>query len=278
MRTVMIVAAAIAAAISCGTAAAKEEPYYELVGEADRAIAEGHYESADSLLLTALRMEPGNPLNVMLINNLGMVRHYMGRDSLALATLDDAHRMAPVSVTVLTNRACVLSDMGRTDEAYADYTRVLELDSMVVEPRFYHGMLALYKGDTATAAADMARLKEIAPDETMTYIGLGALYYTTGRHDEAIRAYSKLLAREKEASYYALRAEMYLLTDRLAECSDDIARGLELDPDDAGLYLLRARLNMARYRKEDAKADGRRAIEHGADPRTVRAVFGGEKP
>ena len=259
-------------------AAAKSEPYYDLVGEADKAIADGRFESADSLLLSALRLEPGNPLNVMLINNLGMVRHYMGRDSLALATLNDAHAMAPVSVTVLSNRARVLTDMGRLTDAYADYSRVLELDSTVIEPRYYHGMLALYRGDLATAETDMARLRELSPDHSLTYRGLGAICYATGRYDDAITYYSKLLAREKEVSTYALRAELYLLTDRLADCSDDIALGLELDPDDAGLYLLRARLNMARFRPDDARADGQRAIDRGADPQTVRVVLETSKP
>ena len=271
MRT--IVTTVVAAVLGCQCLAAKDEPYYDLVGEADIAIAGGRYESADSLLLAALRLEPGNPLNVMLVNNLGMVRHYMGRDSLALATLNDAHAMAPVSVTVLTNRARVLADMGRTAEAYADYTRILELDSTVVAPRFYHGMIALHSGDTRTAAADMAVLDRIAPHESMTYMGLGAVHYATGRYDDAITAYSKLLAREKDPTYYALRAELYLLTDRLADCADDIALGLELDPGDAGLYLLRARLNMVRYRPDDAMADAQKAITLGADPKTVKILI-----
>lgn len=271
MRTIVMT---VVAAISCclGQIAA-EEPYYELVGEADKAIADGRYGSADSLLLAALRLEPGHPMTVMLVNNLGMVRHYMGRDSLALATLNHAHAIAPVSVTVLTNRARVLADMGRTDEAYADYTRILELDSMAVAPRFYHAMIALHSGDTSTAAADVAVLNRVAPSSSMTYMGLGSVSYALGKYDDAITAYSKLLAREKDPTYYALRAELYLLTDRLADCADDIALGLELDPDDAGLYVLRARLNILRYRYDDARADGQKAINLGADPETVRSLL-----
>jgi tetratricopeptide (TPR) repeat protein len=271
MRYTAIVSLAVVLGGLC--AASKSEPYYDLVGEADKAIADGRYEAADSLLLTALRLEPANQLNVMLINNLGMVRHYMGRDSLALATLTDAHVMAPMSVTVLSNRARVYTDMGRMSEAYADYSRVLELDSTVIDQRYYHGMLALYAGDKATAVVDMAKLKEIAPNNIMTYRGLGAVNYATANYDAAIEAYTKLLSKEKEVSYYALRAEMYLLTDRLADCADDIASGLELDSEDAGLYLLRARLNMARYRYDDARTDGQRAIDRGADPKAVKAIL-----
>jgi tetratricopeptide (TPR) repeat protein len=201
----------------------------------------------------------------------------MGRDSLALATLNDAHNIAPVSVTVLTNRARVLADMGRTAEAYADYSRVLELDSTVIAPRFYRGMIALHSGDLATATTDMMKLKELSPDNTMTYMGLGAIYYANGKYDDAITYYSKLLAREKDATYYLLRAELYLLTDRLADCSDDIALGLELSPDDPGLYLMRARLNIARYRPDDARADAQKAINHGADPKAVRAILDAAK-
>lgn len=70
-----------------------------------------------------------------------------------------------------------------------------------------------------------------------------------------------------------MRAELYLQTGQLQEASDDIASAIEKTPDDAGLYLLRAMLNMARYRPGDAEADGRKAIELGADPATVRRLL-----
>ena len=61
----------------------------------------------------------------------------------------------------------------------------------------------------------------------------------------------------------------YLALDQLAEASDDIARGLELNPSDGELYYNRAVLNRLRYREEDAKADARKAVELGVAPARV---------
>ncbi len=248
--------------------------YFNLMDLADKAAKDGVYERADSALTAALRLEPGNPSNYLLMSNLGMIRHYMGRDSLALSTLNMAHDMAPASVTVLSNRARVLTDCGRLKEAYADYGHVLRLDSTLTEPRFYHAVLALRNGDVAAAQADVARLERMAPNDKQTHLAGAALYGALGNEREALACYTRLINVDPQPDYYAMRAELYLHTGDLQEASNDIATAMETLKDDAGLYVLRAALNKARYRPADAEADGKRAIELGADPRMVKRILG----
>ena len=81
----------------------EEDPYYLLCGQADAAIKDGKIPTKPPQgLIDAMSVRPDSPQNILLLSNLGMVYSYMGRDSLALATLDEALRRAPSMRTVLS--------------------------------------------------------------------------------------------------------------------------------------------------------------------------------
>ncbi len=251
----------------------EESEYFKLMGKADDAIENGLWNDAENYLLTALRTEPANPSNYLLMSNLGIVRFNMGQDSLALATLNDAHAMAPASVTVLNNRARIYNVLGRMNEAYDDYSLILQLDSMVIEPRFYHGIIALQKKDFITAKIDFEKLEKLVPESRYVSIAYASFYNASGDYMKAIKYYSKLLKNEPDAEYYSSRAVCYLMTQQYSEASADIAEAMNLSPDDAELYLYRAYLNKQLYRISDAEADVKRAIELGADRERVKLIF-----
>ena len=60
------------------------QEYIELMGKADIAIADKNWDEAEQYLLQALSSNPDNPLNVLILSNLGVVQYNLGRDSLAL--------------------------------------------------------------------------------------------------------------------------------------------------------------------------------------------------
>jgi len=68
----------------------EEDPYYLICGQADAAIKDGKFDEAAARLIDAMSVRPDSPQNILLLSNLGMVYSYMGRDSMALATLDEA--------------------------------------------------------------------------------------------------------------------------------------------------------------------------------------------
>lgn len=245
------------------------DEYFNIVGEADSAIAAGEWERAEEALIRAMNLYPSNPGNIMLMSNLGIVRLNMGHDSLALATLDEAHAMAPQSVTVLQNRARVFTVMGRIDDACKDYSRAVELDSTAVYPRFYRMMIGLRNSvNIRDVLTDMEALERIAPEASETILARAMLASATGNYAEAVKAWTKVIRNDPQPEYYGERALANLMTDRLGDAADDIASGLAVDPDDPTLYLYRAMLAKARYRPEDARADMETAIRLGAD-RTI---------
>lgn len=270
---IYILLCAVPPLLADGVSVDSTDTYFRLMGEADKAIADGEWSRAEEKLLEALRSQPGNPSNVLLMSNLGMVRYHAGRTDEAITTLTDAHYMAPTSVTVLQNRGRVYAETGRTEEACADYAAVMRLDSTLVEPAFYHAMLSLELNRPDSTAADVERLRRIAPDDRLTDLAEATLHISLGDYAGAIPAYVRLINKEKQAGYYAARALCYLMTQQLGEAAADIASGLELDPADGDLYLYRAMLNKMRFRLEDAKADAERAVSLGVKKSVADSVI-----
>lgn len=251
----------------------EEDPYFLLCGQADKAIAEGNYEEAAARLIDAISVRPNAIENVLLMSNLGMVYSYMGQDSLALFTLDEALRRAPSMRTVMNNRGKVLLKMGRDKDALKDFASVIAADSLDIQARFYHGTISLYAGNLADAEADYAVLRDHDPKSMQTAQALSALYSMTERDKEAIPYFKSLIATEPSGEYYAGLAGCELALQRLSDAAATIAEGLEKFPYDPELYYYRAKLNRDRYRLDDARADATRAVKLGLSPQRAKELF-----
>lgn len=251
----------------------EDTPYMQKIDEADKACQEGKWENAEAALLEAMEMDPENPANVLIMSNLGMIQFNLGKDSLAIETLNEAHFIAPVSVTILSNRAKVLTALGEEEAAYKDYGRIIELDTTYISARFHHGLLALKKRDFNTAKHDFEFMERNFPESDETQIAMATFKSSIGEYAEALPYYNKILLNTKEPEYYGARAYCNLMTNRLQEASDDIAAALEFAPDDGELYLYRAALNKMRFRPADATADAKKAIELGVDPRRATPLM-----
>lgn len=247
-----------------------ETPYVKMMGAADSAIAKGDWELAEKYLRNAMRMEPANPANLLLLSNLGMVQFYQGQDSLALSTLTDACNIAPRTVPVLANRATVYEALDKHEEALGDCNRILAIDTANVRARAMRINYNIRKGNTDSAEADLDTLLLYSPDNHIALILAGNIYASTGRYAEAISPLSKVIEKDPQAEYYAVRALCRLMTGNLNDASTDIAEGLRLNPSEGELYLYRAVLNKMRYRNDDAKSDAKRAEKLGVSQERVR--------
>lgn len=256
-------------------ATAQNSATYELLlDDIEKAIAAEAWSRADSLIETTIRQDPGNPGNILLMSNLGMIRFYMGQDSLAVATLTEAHRMAPNSVTVLSNRARVNAAIGHISDAILDYNAVELLDSTYTETYLNRGLIFLYNGFFDEAEKDLTRFEKSNPDSQETATAMAALYSITSRAADALPYFGKLITDDPQPEYYSGRAICLLQLDRLTDAADDISSGLALDPDYGELYLARAILNQKRYERDAARRDADRAINLGIDPKRVHIILG----
>ena len=247
--------------------------YMKYVQWGDDAVAKNKWGEAITYYEEAMRTEPSNPQNVMLLSNVGMLHHYAGEDSLALHTLSEARAMAPASVVILKNRAQVLADMNRVDDAMRDYDLLLSMDSTYTDAWFGRAALNLRMARYDNAEADALKLLALQPDNLQGKYVLSLIYSNTGRPAEAIPMFTALIDDKPQAPLYADRALCRLQLDELPEAADDIARGLELNPDEAELYYCRAILNLRRFREEDARKDADKAIELGMYAPVVNALW-----
>lgn len=257
-----------------GAVTARAESHYlKYVEWGDQAIAKGKYADAIECFREAMRAEPSNPQNVMLLSNVGMLQHYQGQDSLALHTLSEARAIAPGSVVILMNRARILQSLNRLEDAMADYNKVIEMDSTYAEAYYDRSALYLTEKKMAEAEADATKYLHLQPTNLQGKLLMAVIYTNTARPADAIPLYTELIKAKPEAAYYSARAMCRLALDQLAEASDDIALGLELNPNDGELYFCRAVLNIKRFREEDAKVDAAKAQELGVNPIRVKALF-----
>ncbi|MCD8386413.1 MAG: tetratricopeptide repeat protein [Bacteroidales bacterium] len=251
----------------------EEDPYFILTGEADAAIAAHDYPTAVLRLREAMRMDPDNPSNVLLLSNLGIVYTHLGQDSLALATYDEALAMAPAMTTVRENRALLKLKMGRDRDAYDDFGLVIERDSLSASARYYHGMIALYGGRLSVATQDFAVLQSVSPDSYNTQVAMGTMLSLSGHDREAIPYYKKLVEMEPAPEYYAALAGCYLAIGELSDASHTLGEAFRQCGEDPELYYYRAWLNKESYLMDAAKSDAKRAVELGVDPSKVQRLF-----
>lgn len=267
----MLAAFAISAAEPADTLEAR--PYYLLIGQAEEALKDDRTDDAVARLMEAMAVDPGNPGNTLLLQNVGVIYWREGKDSLALATFDEALRRAPAMVTVRLNRGRLHLDMGHTREAYDDFDDVLQRDSLNARALYYRGTMNLYGGRLDAAEADLLKLKKLQPRALDTAVAMSALYSLSGRDREAIPYFETLTREDPAPEYFAGLAGCLLALDEYSRAAEAIEGGLKLYSHDPELYYYRAWLNCKRYRFDDARRDAARAIELGANPARVNALF-----
>ena len=248
--------------------------YFALVDSAQQCIKAECWQQAEQFLLEAIRSEPSNPNNSLLLSNIATMQRRQGRLDEAIRNYSLAIDITPNAVTLLHNRAAVYILIDSIALAQADYERIMMIDKSDVESRYTHGMLALNMGDPKTAEKDFEDILRINPNSGMAKQGQGYLHKHAGEYEKAAQCFSEVINVKPSATLLANRADCYLATKRLNDASLDIANALELDPEDPYIYILRAKLNKLRFNREDMERDIKLAIAHGIDKDEAQALIG----
>ena len=182
--------------------------------------------------------------------------------------------ITPHSVTLLKNRAALLSEMNRIEEALQDYNQILLLDENEEESLYLRGLIRLEKGDTSACRKDFEQLVKLNPTSSNARLGLAALMKCRHYYKEAIDLYGQVIKfNPNQAQLYISRGEAYYYSRKLNDADKDIAKALELDPGDPLIYVLRAKVKLARYEKEDAAKDLEKAISLGFDKESAETIL-----
>lgn len=252
------------------TIAIQSQTYEYMVNKAMDYLEEKDYAAAEMSLTAALRKEPANPNNIMLMVNLGTIQRNLGKYDEALVSYNIAIDKYPNQNVLKQSRAALYCEMGQYEDAMKDYNAILLDDPNDMEALYRRGLLHLYNKELLSAEDDFEKIISIAPENLQGKMGIGLLMKRRGNWKDAEEYYSDMIYKNKSiAELYFNRAECYLQMDKLARANEDISKALQLGITDPLIYILRGQLRLAQYDKRTAKEDFLKAQEMGVSEATV---------
>ena len=252
---------------------AQSERYIALMDSADYYIAHDRWERAEETIKEALRLEPANFNNCLLLSNLGIIYSNQNRFDDAIDAFTLGLSIAPNSTVILNNRARAYLFSGKIEECLEDLNSSLNIDSLQEWPRQTRGSLVLEKGDFTTARDDFNFILNKNPQNAFALYGLGLVEEAEGNEDSAIKYYEQSLDiiddEETEIAYISLLLNM----ENYSKASSNIRKCIEKYPDNPIFYLLRGCYHKLNFRNEEAEADKKIALSKGLDIETINQVF-----
>jgi len=240
-----------------------ETPYFQAIDSAQTYIYSHDWPVAEQWLFTAIKAEPDNPNNSLLLSNIATLQRYQGRLAEAVKNYTLALDMTPHAVTLLLNRAALYVEMDSVGHAVDDFERVCELDMYNTEARYSLGVLAMERGDYSRAEDLFNEIKRINPNSGLYHEGMGLMHKHRGNYARAAELFTQVIKVQPSAQLLGNRADCYLILKRLNDAEDDIRTALEMTPDDPYLYVLRAKLNKLRFQRDDMNRDIDHAVALG---------------
>jgi tetratricopeptide (TPR) repeat protein len=224
-------------------------------------------DSAELALKEAMRLEPANPVNALLLSNLGTLQRRNGHLDEAMVSYTAALSRSPQHVTFLANRASLFLEMNKPENALIDYAVLLTQHPTDENALYQRGLIYMQLKNYEAAQADFERIIELNPQTVEGRMGIASLCKLRKEYDEAERLYIYLMDRIKDnAELYAGRAELYLLMSKTGKAMNDINRAIVLQPDkNPYAYIIRARVKLLQFEKEAAAADVNKALSMGYD-------------
>jgi tetratricopeptide (TPR) repeat protein len=182
---------------------------------------------------------------------------------------------------LLHNRARVLVALGRLDEGYADFTRLIEWDPFYVEYHSDRANLSRRLGDLSAALRDFDQAIAVSPPMPELHYNRASARAAAGLLAEALADLDYVLELEPDFADAHLTRGTLLLELGDAETSRaDALAALRLDSSDPRAYTLLALSQQATGENERARASFDRAlkVEPGYAPALVnRAVLACEQ-
>ena len=162
---------------------AQNGTYNGWIDKSVKYIENNRLDSAAIALQQAMRLDPANENNALLLLNLGILQRQLGLTDDAYISFTASLGNNPDPVLVLHNRASLLCDLGRFDEAMEDYNAIIGKDPTDVEAYYRRGLLFLEKNDRQSAEADFRLCEDTDPDNLFTKLSKALIFklMTIGR-------------------------------------------------------------------------------------------------
>lgn len=245
----------------------QSETYSDWMNKTAQFIEKNQLDSAVVTLKKALASDPENENNALILLNLGVLQRQLNLFDDAYFSLTASANASNNAPLVLHNRASLLVEMERYDEAMEDYNLLIQQDAEDVEAYYRRGLLFLEKGDREKAEADFVAAEQANPKHLFTKLSKALLHKLDGDWSTAEKIYSDIIASEAEKNsvYYLNRAECYLNMGQASRAAADIHTIEREQRNNPYFYILRGRLRLEQFDKFAAKADFEKAKSMGYD-------------
>lgn len=199
-----------------------------LAGLSDAAAGSRRQEEARTLLTALAEREPGNPAVRI---ELSRVRAAMGDYQGALATVEEALRLAPDDPRAGEQLASILADAGEGDRLTPIADALVARFPERPDPRYYRATALFLRGKTEDAIAEAQRVTASHPTHARAQNLLGAACATLGRQDCARAAFeASIQANPRDPSVYVNLGVFSLQTSNPRDAATHFAEALSIDP------------------------------------------------
>lgn len=250
------------------------QTYEELASRAFDYIDSKDYIAAEQVLISALKKEPANPGNALLLTNLGTIQRELKKYDEALISYSAVLAKHPSATAILHNRAALYCEIDSLDRALIDYNSILNANDKDTEAMYRRGLIFLDKKDYTAAVDDFERIKKINDKDLRAQQGLALVLKRKGEWTKAEELYTNLIFDNRNnAELYIDRAECYLELGKLARTQEDLNKGISLGANYPFVYIISGRLKLAQYDKFSAKEYFLKALDLGADETLVNELL-----
>ena len=254
--------------------------YMERVDSGRRLLEAGNAAEAERLFKLALREEPANPSNALVLANLSEAQRLCGKAEEAVESCEIGLVRFPASTTLRMNRAKALLESGRPAEAVADLDYLQEnlpdSSAMRLSATTMRMALRMRAGEWKEAVPLARFVVGRSSEDAQAWFNLAVCLASASvespeLESEAAAAYRRSLELEEQADTYAYY--ITFLQNRREDASEEIRKAIAAYPDDWRFYVCRAVERRARYDYESAEKDLSSAISRGADPELIKTLF-----
>ena len=155
-------------------------------------------------------------------------------------------------------------DEGRYEEAFADFTKAIELSPNDAMHYYNRGSAYDSLEKYGEAILDYSKAIELKPDYELAFVSRGLMYFLEEQYEKSVADYTKAIQlNPTEVAYVYVRGAARFCQQKYEEALMDFTRAIELNPGTALYYEYRGDVYKALGNEAAAAADWQKAKELG---------------
>lgn len=229
---------------------------------------------SERLTLAALRSEPDNPSNHLLLANLSAIRNEIEDYRGAAEASEIGLAIAPSSTTLLFNHAYAMSCLEDFDAATCDLDKAITIDSIHEKALALRGSIFLKQLKIDRAKTDFLTILRHNDSNSLAHASLGLISHLNGEDYSVTAEHYSRACRSSDDPEYHFHHILYLaLSGKEEEAATLLRDCLIRNPHYGNYYIVKGYLHKRKYQYDDMKTDLDLAVAYGCDRDILRRLL-----